>query len=373
MTARDQNDNTTRSRLTWAGIRGRPTAGTPLASGNITSSGGTTIAGITQNSTGWGALTETVGALHHYAVSAAKPQNATVVFSTTVTAQDQFNNTVTTDNSTVVTMSGTGSVQFDSNGDGTYGDNTKTLSSGTFNINTRDNSTETVNLTATDANGKTGSFTGLAVYAAPANGDYRSAVSGPWATAGTWEKFNGTTWVTATAAPSSSDGVITIRSGYTVTVGATATADQIVVQSGGILTENQVLTLNNGTGTDLDIFGTVNGTAVESVDTAGAQVVVENGGTLDASNAGADLAVNGTLTVAGGKVITTNNKGITGAGTLSILSGTVAVGVAPSSGGEDFKMTGTLNLSGGTLAVLHDFNPSGTVNISGGLLETDNN
>jgi len=39
--------------------------------------------------------------------------------------------------------------QFDSDGDGTFGDNTKTLASGTFTINTKDNVAEGVTLTAT--------------------------------------------------------------------------------------------------------------------------------------------------------------------------------------------------------------------------------
>jgi hypothetical protein len=45
--------------------------------------------------------------IHHYILTAASPQTAGATFFTTVTAQDEFNQTVT-NSSTVVTMSGTG-------------------------------------------------------------------------------------------------------------------------------------------------------------------------------------------------------------------------------------------------------------------------
>jgi hypothetical protein len=104
-----------------------------------------------------GTLTVVPGPIDHYAVSATTPQTGTVAFEVTVTAQDANNNPATTDSSTVVTLSAsTANVQFDSNGDSTYGDNTKTLASGTFTIWTRDNVPETITITATDGNGKTG-------------------------------------------------------------------------------------------------------------------------------------------------------------------------------------------------------------------------
>jgi hypothetical protein len=105
--------------------------------------------------------------INHYVVSAASPQTAGSTFSTTVTAQDILNQTTSLDNTTVVTMSGTGNVQFDSNGDGTFGDNTKTLTAGTFNINTKDNTAETITLTATDGNSATGTSTPVVIN--PAN------------------------------------------------------------------------------------------------------------------------------------------------------------------------------------------------------------
>ena len=95
--------------------------------------------------------------IHHYVVTAASPQSAGTPFTTTVTALDELN--VTAKNSfTEVTMSSsTGNAQFDSDGNGTFGDNTKTLTNGSFTISTKDNVIESVTITATDANSKTGS------------------------------------------------------------------------------------------------------------------------------------------------------------------------------------------------------------------------
>jgi len=58
------------SRLTWSGIKVRPTAGTPLVSGNITNSGTAPITGIT-GTTSFGTLTEVVGAASAYRITAA--------------------------------------------------------------------------------------------------------------------------------------------------------------------------------------------------------------------------------------------------------------------------------------------------------------
>jgi len=55
-----------------------------------------------------------------------------------------------------VTLSGTGAVQFDGNGDGTFGDNAKALSNGSLAISTKDNVAETLALTAADAGSRSG-------------------------------------------------------------------------------------------------------------------------------------------------------------------------------------------------------------------------
>jgi fibronectin-binding autotransporter adhesin len=124
--------------------------------------------GFVSSASGLGAsglsLTVNPTAIDSYTVTAASPQGTAAPFATTVTAKDLFGNTVTSDNSTVVTLtSSTGNAQFDSDGNGTYGDNTKTLASGAFNITTKDDVTETVTLTATSSGGKTGTSSTITI------------------------------------------------------------------------------------------------------------------------------------------------------------------------------------------------------------------
>ncbi|HEY9116144.1 MAG TPA: GEVED domain-containing protein [Bacteroidales bacterium] len=95
-----------------------------------------------------------------------------------------------------------------------------------------------------------------------ATNDYRSVATGNWNVIATWQRYNGTAWVAATATPTSTAGVITIRSGNIVTVSANVSIDQTIVDAGGQITVNasRTLTIANGTGTDM----TVNGTLVNS-------------------------------------------------------------------------------------------------------------
>ena len=96
--------------LTWQNIRIRPTAGYPLATGNITKSGGSFIVGVTDGTTNFGTLTEVRGALSKLVVTlpgetftegsgnSGPPTNRTAGSSFTIssiTATDQYFNTVT--------------------------------------------------------------------------------------------------------------------------------------------------------------------------------------------------------------------------------------------------------------------------------------
>jgi uncharacterized repeat protein (TIGR01451 family) len=101
--------------------------------------------------------------INGYTVSATTPQTAGSAFPVTVAAKDVLGGTIPDDNATVVTMSGTGAVRFDSNGDATYGDVTKTLTAGTFTINSRDTVAQTMIITATDANTKTGTSSNIVI------------------------------------------------------------------------------------------------------------------------------------------------------------------------------------------------------------------
>jgi len=108
----------TRSRITWSGIGVQPTAGTPLASGNITRSGTATIRGIT-TSTSLGALTEVAGSASRLAFG-TQPGNANVGApfgrQPVVVSQDQFGNNSTnglaaTNNVTLLLSTGLGTLQ----------------------------------------------------------------------------------------------------------------------------------------------------------------------------------------------------------------------------------------------------------------------
>ena len=84
-----------------------------------------------------------------------------------------------------------------------------------------------------------------------------NVVSGNWNVATTWQKLSGGTWVTTALPPAVTDGVITIMPGQTVIMNTVVTADEIVISPGGKLIVNGTLNLSNGTGTDLDVSGTL--------------------------------------------------------------------------------------------------------------------
>ena len=116
-------------------------------------------------------ITFSPGAIASYTVTATTPQSAGTGWSETVTAKDAYNNTVTTDSITVVTMSPVGSATFYT--DNTYSivnsARTYTLFSGQASICVKDSTSETVNLAATDANNKTGTSGNIVVNPAPAS------------------------------------------------------------------------------------------------------------------------------------------------------------------------------------------------------------
>lgn len=100
--------------------------------------------------------------------------------------------------------------------------------------------------------------------------DYRSANTGDWNALSTWQRFNGSDWITPTTTqgpPNRTDGAITILSPHIVTVTETVAVDEVIIQtSAEVMVNNGVTwTIYNGvTGDDvtifgiLDIFGTIN-------------------------------------------------------------------------------------------------------------------
>jgi hypothetical protein len=92
-------------------------------------------------------------------------------------------------------------------------------------------------------------------------GDYQTKATGNWNTAATWETWNGSAWVES-GTPTSANGVIRILDGHTVTVSATVTVDQVVIEVGGQVTlGTSTLTIANGLGVDMIVNGTLRQTA----------------------------------------------------------------------------------------------------------------
>jgi len=150
--------------------------------------------------------------------------------------------------------------------------------------------------------------------------DYRSNVApqGQWTTIGSWERFDGSTWIPAAAAPTSTTAnVITILTGDSITLtGPALSIDQVVIQPGAALTifnaSATTYTIDNATGDDIIVNGrlriaaagtTVAGTGNILIGATGffvldlsgkVSVPVTNNGVMDIDNTG--IILNTTLT-----------------------------------------------------------------------------
>src|SRR5215210_1305160 len=85
---------------------------------------------------------------------------------------------------------------------------------------------------------------------------FRSAQSGLWDVANTWESSpDSNNWVPSALAPTSEANTITIQSGDSVTISNSTTIDQVEISGGGLLDVStvplSVLTINNGQGPDV--------------------------------------------------------------------------------------------------------------------------
>ena len=109
--------------------------------------------------------------------------------------------------------------------------------------------------------------------------DYRSAASGDWNAAGTWQTYDGSEWLPATSAPTSANAnIITIRPGHTITVTSDVSVDQVAIDAGGTVTVSPgiILTIADGSEVvDFNVSGSLNNAG--TVTTTGA-LVVNNGG-----------------------------------------------------------------------------------------------
>jgi len=125
------------------------------------------------------------------------------------------------------------------------------------------------------------------------SGAYRSKQSGNWNTVSTWERFNGVSWVNAAVTPTSANaGLITIRTGHTVTVTANVTIDQTVIEPGATvsITGATVLTIANGSGTDLTVNGTLQSSSSQNITTTGT-IEVNSGGKYTHNRNGGNIPI----------------------------------------------------------------------------------
>ncbi len=134
---------------------------------------------------------------------------------------------------------------------------------------------------------------------AVAAGDYRSKATGNWNSTATWETYNGSAWVNASATPTNGGGAITILNGHTISVTANVSVDQLIVDVGGVLTINsgKTFTISNGTGDDLTVNGTLN---ISGSCTNSGNSVTKVGGQVNLLSGGAN-------TFGGGATITLNS------------------------------------------------------------------
>lgn len=206
-------------------------------------------------------------------------------------------------------------------------------------------------------------------------GDYRSAGTGLWNTASTWQRFDGTSFVAAQSAPTSTDGIVTISAGHTVSTNSSISIDQLVVAAGGtLLSSSSTFTVLDGPGTDMLVSGTwqLNGANVEG---PGTMQIAANGNFSWVSGALASTSVlnvgaSATTTVSGG-TSTLNALGtINNSGTWNLQSGNM--GQSSFVGGPcafNNLTGGVVNLNGweSTTNSWHQVtNNQGTINKNGG-------
>ena len=177
-------------------------------------------------------------------------------------------------------------------------------------------------------------------------GDYRTAATGNWASAGTWEIYTGLFWTPAVTPPSSLNGNISIRNGHTVTVSANTLADDLTIDAGGTL----VLSSNTLT---LDILGLGNLICNGSLQVSGGDLNMSVTNTVEVNGSmlwtDGDLVL-GTVNVKNGGILTLN-----GAATKDLQSSTINV----NSGGIMNWDDGNINLN-----VLGGINTNGNINTS---------
>lgn len=219
---------------------------------------------------------------------------------------------------------------------------------------------------------------------------YRSAAAGPndWSNITSWQVSTDPLFVSpAPVTPlyepnATNSGGITIRSGHTINLNSTATADELTIAAAGILNINSgaLLDVNDGTGTDVSINGTLNNNTGGTITTnAGSLVSVLSGGYFKNSadiNAAGSIDVTGTFEHAlDGYTIPTATWN---AGSLCYITGTTTT--APVGLGQNFydltwdcNQSGDINLANAiTGPIQNDFTVAKTNGFDVRLASTEN-
>ena len=193
-----------------------------------------------------------------------------------------------------------------------------------------------------------------------ANEYFKSVATGNWNSIATWQMStnSGATWFAATTTPNDTSGSVTIQSPNSISVTVSVKTNQIIVNSGGIISINSavVLTIFNGSVT-LYSGGTISGAG--TLQTQGA-VLIDNRNGSDFSaalkiNTGttsaydpsiASAVFKGTITVdAGAKFMI-----VSGGYNVQANNNITNNGIITSSGGGNFYMRGASLINNDTIS-----------------------
>lgn len=177
---------------------------------------------------------------------------------------------------------------------------------------------------------------------------YRSVNTGNWSNVSIWESSpDNLNWITATLAPTHFANTILIRNGHTVSVVSNTTADQVVVENGGILEHiSGTFTIEDGTGDDVNIQ---NG-AVFLLSTNSTSPTFGSGSPTIYNSTGGTIRVNATGLTGNGSGVNANNyvyahQSILEYNPVSAFS-TNNVTYFPNAGATTIPIFRTTNLSG---------------------------
>lgn len=169
-------------------------------------------------------------------------------------------------------------------------------------------------------------------------GDFRSATSGPWHVAATWEEFDGVQWNPAAAPPNAASGTTSITAFTVVDVETAVTGDEIIVEGDAILNiqpngGNLTVAAGGLVVTEGDGFFTTDG--FMNVLSGITPAIVTNQGTITSSLT--NLQVDGTYIHAQNGGIIPN--GSWNDGSLTSITGITTAGPAGLSGQSFYDVT----------------------------------